>query len=335
MFADDTTLYESNADLNELISSFKNKLGPLIEWCKYNKLDINWSKTFFMFVTNKHIKNKLPKEIKINDTSVKVVDSFKLLGVTIDNGLNFTKYTSDIRITINRKLFSIKRLFYLSTSVKIQFFKTFILPYFDYCLSLLIYFPKYTIQKLSNCFNNCIFMLLKFKIEPEEDQEISNEDIIKFNNKLQTFGLFSFQHRLMNKILTFTHKIINNQNSPSELKKDLTPEAVFASEEQTTQFTILRNNKKINKNAVIASRYNQQTFSFFFRKLILNFINCNFNLSFNLFLQKMSTETKSNFLNFLKTFDKFNISYKFYSFNAKKFKKNLKLKQKLKKINIL
>ena len=178
-------------------------------------------------------------------------------------------------------------------------------------------------------------MLLKFKIEPEEDQEISNEDIIKFNNKLQTFGLFSFQHRLMNKILTFTHKIIKNQNSPSELKKDLTPEAVFASEEQTTQFTILRNNKKINKNAVIASRYNQQTFSFFFRKLILNFINCNFNLSFNLFLQKMSTETKSNFLNFLKTFDKFNISYKFYSFNAKKFKKNLKLKQKLKKINIL
>ncbi len=142
MFADDTTLYESNADLNELISSFKNKLGPLIEWCKYNKLDINWSKTFFMFVTNKHIKNKLPKEIKINDTSVKVVDSFKLLGVTIDNGLNFTKYTSDIRITINRKLFGIKRLFYLSTSVKIQFFKTFILPYFDYCLSLLIYFPK-------------------------------------------------------------------------------------------------------------------------------------------------------------------------------------------------
>ena len=102
------------------------------------------------------------------------------------------KYTSDIRITINRKLFTIKRLFYLSTSVEIQFFKTFILPYFDYCLSLLIYFPKYTIQKLRNCFNNCIYMLLKLKIEPENDQEISDEDIIikyiiiNFNSSHQT-----------------------------------------------------------------------------------------------------------------------------------------------------
>ena len=160
--------------------------------------------------------------------------------------------------------------------------------------------------------------------------EIKNEDIIKYNEKLQNFGLFSFQHRLMNKILTFAHKIINNENSPSDLKSHLRPEAVFANEEQATQFTILRNNKRINKLADITTRYNQQTFSFFFRKLILNFLNCNFNLTFNLFILKMSTETKLNFVNFIKTFDKFNISYNFYNFNAKKFRKNLKLKQKSK-----
>ena len=144
-----------------------------------------------MFVTSKHIKSKLPKEIEVDGYHVQIFEEFKLLGVTIDNNLNFLKYTSDIRITINRKLFTIKRLFYLSTSVEIQFFKTFILPYFDYCLSLLIYFPKNTIQKLRNCFNNCIYMLLKFKIEPENDQEISDEDIIKyiminFNSSHQT-----------------------------------------------------------------------------------------------------------------------------------------------------
>ena len=65
-----------------------------------------------MLVTNKHVKNELPKEIKINDTSVKVVDSLKLLGVTIDDELCFTKYKSGIHITINRNIFTIKRLFY-------------------------------------------------------------------------------------------------------------------------------------------------------------------------------------------------------------------------------
>ena len=156
MFADDTTLYESSEDLEFLIQSFKKKLEPFIDWCKFNKLDINWSKTFFMFVTNKHIKKKIPKEIEINGVMVQVVESFKLLGVTIDNKLNFNKYSADIRTVINRKLFSIKKLFYLATSVKIQFFKTFILPYFS--LSLLIYFPKNTIQTLSNCILTIVFL---------------------------------------------------------------------------------------------------------------------------------------------------------------------------------
>lgn len=56
MFADDTTLYASDNDLNSLQTSFLKKLDKLFDWCSLNKLDINWSKTFFMFVTNKHIK---------------------------------------------------------------------------------------------------------------------------------------------------------------------------------------------------------------------------------------------------------------------------------------
>ena len=52
MFADDTTLLESDSNTNTLIGKFKNKLEPLFDWCKYNKLDINWSKTCSLFVTN-------------------------------------------------------------------------------------------------------------------------------------------------------------------------------------------------------------------------------------------------------------------------------------------
>ena len=65
---------------------------------------------------------------------------------------------------------------------------------------------------------------IRFKIKPENDQEISDEDIIKYNDKLQTFGLFSFQHRLMHKILIVTHKIVNNPCTPAELKGFLKPE---------------------------------------------------------------------------------------------------------------
>ena len=88
LFADDTTLYatttKSTDSLDTLIIDFVRKLNPLIEWCSMNRMDINWSKTFFMIVTAKH-KNKLniPATIKIGTNDVSVTDEFKLLGVLI------------------------------------------------------------------------------------------------------------------------------------------------------------------------------------------------------------------------------------------------------------
>ena len=123
MLADDTTLLDADSQLDILISRFKKRLEPLIDGCKFNKLDLNWSKTFFMFITNKRA--KLPSEIEVDGNLIKTVDNFKLLGVTLDNKLNFSTHCSNLKKIINRKMYSIKRLFYLATSVKIQFFKTF------------------------------------------------------------------------------------------------------------------------------------------------------------------------------------------------------------------
>ena len=62
-----------------------------------------------MFITNKRI--KLPNEIYIDGVYVKVVDSFKLLGVIIDNKLNLSEQCLNIKKLVNIKLYSIKRLF--------------------------------------------------------------------------------------------------------------------------------------------------------------------------------------------------------------------------------
>ena len=76
------------------------------------------TKHFFMFFTNKRV--KLPNEILVNTkivndkivkTKVRVVSSFKLLRATIDNKLNFSEHCSNIKRIVNRKLYSIKRLF--------------------------------------------------------------------------------------------------------------------------------------------------------------------------------------------------------------------------------
>ena len=78
-----------------------------------------------MFVTNK--KNIIiPDTISKMNNEVKVVSEFKLLGIIIDNKLSFNSNLSKIRKSINIRLYSIQKLFYLPLAVKIQFIKTFI-----------------------------------------------------------------------------------------------------------------------------------------------------------------------------------------------------------------
>ena len=147
------------------------------------------------------------------ENDVLVTDEFKLLGVLIDNKLTFNHHIVNICKKVNNKLFSIKRLASLPFSVRLQFFKTFILPLFDYCLSVICYFSKKQIQKLTNCFNACLFKLFKF--------DFTFKDLDEINNFLENYKLFGFQHRIVLRLCSFSHKIMNIPSAPAELKSQI------------------------------------------------------------------------------------------------------------------
>jgi hypothetical protein len=70
-----------------------------------------------MFITNKRI--NLPKFIEFDFVKFEVVTKFKLLGILIDNKLNFNAYIGQQCLEINKKLYAINRLFYLLYKVKL------------------------------------------------------------------------------------------------------------------------------------------------------------------------------------------------------------------------
>ena len=113
-----------------------------------------------MFITNKRV--TLPTSDLLNNRKIEVVHEFKLLGVTIDSKLEFNKHVANTSGQISIKLYSVKNLFMLSTQVKLQFFKTFVIPYFDYYSTLFVYFPRPIIQKQTNCFYMRLNKLLSF-----------------------------------------------------------------------------------------------------------------------------------------------------------------------------
>jgi hypothetical protein len=297
LFADDTSLFLSDNDLDQLLLEFNKSIDSLITWCYFNRLDINWDKTELMFFTQKR-EIDFPKSIMIQNKTINVIDQFKLLGIIIDNDFTFLPQVASLRNKINQRLFSIKKIFFLENSVKLQFFKTFILPYFDYCSTLLIYYPKSTIQKIMNSYNFCLFKLFNLKYDIN-----TSDDFNKMNNDLETHGLSSFQHRLIQRFMIFSFNIMNQPDN--QLRKQLN-----FNKDLNKKYNLRNINNLCQPQLAGSNSFDEDTIEYFFYL----FINtcCLNDLHLNLSMFKIRTKNNINILfnKFIKTFPKFDLIYK-------------------------
>ena len=263
LFADDTTLVDFDKSLQVAIDKFKVKFEILNDWINHNRLFINWSKTKFMIITKDLAK---PSKINLAGFEVEVVSNFKLLGIIIDDKLTFNNQILALQKIVNKKLFALKKIFFLSFKIKLHFFKTFILPHFDYCASLYIYLTKTLLDKIVKLYNSCIFNLLKLDLSNKTE----NEQTIL----LQPLNLFTFFNRFLYRLAIFFYKILNGQIL-SDQKENLIL--------NTNSHNLRGKNRDIFKESFCKTLKCSRRISIFLPKFCNKIIRHSFNLNFNEF----------------------------------------------------
>ena len=96
LFADDTNLFFSCKNINELIDTVNGELDKLAEWFRANKLSLNISKTNYILFGFKHGKQNMCRDILIDGKSIEQVTHTTFLGVYIDENLNWKYHTSQL-----------------------------------------------------------------------------------------------------------------------------------------------------------------------------------------------------------------------------------------------
>ena len=91
-FADDTTVFAFDNDINVVHTSVNRELVGVDNWLKTNRLSPNVSKTSYMKIS--YQKNAL--DIQISETILMKVSTVKFLGVTLDVKDHVNKVTSNI-----------------------------------------------------------------------------------------------------------------------------------------------------------------------------------------------------------------------------------------------
>ena len=135
LYADDSTVYRSGHKLTELQKQLQDDLNYMMNWCKINNMALHHSKTKCMLISSAYrLKNCGNLCLHINDIELENVKVQKLLGVYVDNTLNWSAQIKFICSNLNKKISLLKNIIYfLTPEMRMLFYNAYVLPVFDYC----------------------------------------------------------------------------------------------------------------------------------------------------------------------------------------------------------
>jgi hypothetical protein len=107
LYADDTTLVVADRTLDDTVNKCNQVLQQVSQWLKTNHLRVNTDKCC---VVSFNKLNNTPPAIVIDNNSIQLSDSCKLLGVVVDSGLTWHPHSAQLTKKLNKALYSIRCL---------------------------------------------------------------------------------------------------------------------------------------------------------------------------------------------------------------------------------
>ena len=136
MYADDTNLTFASKDPNELFSSLTHDFGNLKQWLDSNRLSLNVLKTKCLFTGTRQKISLLPSDphISLNGRSNERVNSYKCLGIQVDETLSWEAHISEVIGEVAKALAALRRLTPICPqSALVTIYKSLIISHLDYC----------------------------------------------------------------------------------------------------------------------------------------------------------------------------------------------------------
>ena len=131
-FANDTTIYSCSLNYKEAAHKLSNDTHIVLNCFKVNSMVANPGMFWMMFFRSKIDSSKIT--FAIENKQIKCKRDVKLLGITIDENLTFTKHIANICSLVNNRLRALIRIRrYLSTEQTKYLSEAYIMSAFKYC----------------------------------------------------------------------------------------------------------------------------------------------------------------------------------------------------------
>ena len=199
MFADDTTLHSENENISKIQNSLQNSLDEVNQWTIDNKMSINPKKSKSMIISTKQkrIKNHYKINLNISNQNIEQTNEHKLLGVIIDENLQWSSHTEYLRKKLAKNIHLLYKLQPIISynALKIFFFSH-CMTHINYASTIWCYTKKVFIKPIQSLHKRAIKIM--YKISPKKNKDrYKSLDILPLSQQFN-FNTASLMYKILN-----------------------------------------------------------------------------------------------------------------------------------------
>lgn len=240
MYADDTQLLRSFiarclSDQQAAVSQIQQAVSEIGKWMFNNKLKLNKEKTEFIILVSSSGKRHICIDhLALEGDIVKVSDTVRNLGVTMDSAMTMDLHISNIRKICFYYLTWIRKIRrYLTVDATRSLVRALVMSRIDYCNAVLINLPKGSIARLQAVQNAAARTIMN---TPRHAH---------ITPTLKSLHWLPIHRRIEHKVLTYTYKALHGEAPPylEALVQPYSPQRVLRSQNSNSLVVNGTNNK--------------------------------------------------------------------------------------------
>ena len=199
-YADDNTTYANDKNVTELLNKLEKETNVLLEWFKVNEMKPNADKSHLLVLNN-----QVQASVKLGEEIIASSPSVDLLGVKIDENLNFAEHITKLCKKGNQKLHALARISKFLSKDKLRILMTtFITSQLNYCPLPSMFHNRTLNNKKINRLHERSLRLVY------ENETLSFQELLDLDNSM------TIHHRNIQKLATEMFKI-KNKLSPTPM----------------------------------------------------------------------------------------------------------------------
>ena len=211
-FADDNTLSAWGETVSKLIDTLESESNIAIDWFTKNEMIINPDK-FQAIILDKKKSNLTNIPLTVDNQTIKSVPSVELLGIHLDDKLNFNLHISNICRSAANQLNALIRLKnYLSFNAKRVLINSYIISNFNYCPLVWMFSTAKSLNKIESLQKRALRFLY-------------NDYSISFEGLLEKAGKIKMNVYRLRNLCVEIYKTINKLN-PEFMNNTLRPKRI-------------------------------------------------------------------------------------------------------------